>query len=134
MEPTAKDIATILDTEPSLGLTLGTDLYYSRTPHSPDDCVTIVDTPGSEPMLTLQKNTSNYFYPGISIQVRATEYEDAYASLLAISEYLHAQSNITIASTYYALIKALNEPQVLHYDENDRVIMFVNFDVQRRRI
>ena len=132
MESTAKDIATILDGESSLGLTLATDLFYARIVPKPDDCVIVMDTPGGPPQLTTQKNTSDYYYSGVTVYVRSTKYDTAYASLFAILEYLHAQSQITVGTTYYALIKAVNDPQLLHYDENDRPLLFINFEVQRR--
>lgn len=132
MESTAKDIVTMLEGESSLGLTKGTDLFYSRMNNSPDDVVVVFDTPGAPPLLTYQKNTSNYHYTGVSIQVRNTKYNDAYALMQQILEYLHGESNITVGTTLYTIIKAINDPQVLHYDENDRPIMFVNFEIQRR--
>lgn len=133
MESTAKDIVTILDGESSLGLTSATDLFYSRmTDGMPNDVVVVNDTPGGPPALTNQRNTSNYYYSGVTVWVRGTKYNTAYDTLFAILEFLHAQSQITVGTTYYSLIKAVNDPQLLHYDENDRPVLFVNFEVQRR--
>lgn len=133
MNSTAKDIVTILDGESSLGLTQTTDLFYARlTDGMPDDCVVVMDTPGAPPQLTNKKDTSDYYYSGVSVWVRGTKYDTAYDSLFAIMEYLHAQSQITVGTTYYALIKAVNDPQLLHYDEKDRPVLFVNFEIQRR--
>ena len=134
MESTAKDIVTMLEGESSLGLTKGTDLFYSRMNNAPDDVVVVFDTSGAPPILTYQKSTSNYHYPGVSIQVRNTKYNDAYALMQQILEYLHGESNITVGTTLYTIIKAINDPQVLHFDDNDRVIMFVNFEIQRRDV
>lgn len=133
MESTAKDIVTILDGESSLGLTSAVDLFYARMNDTPDNCVVVVDTPGGPPALTNQRNTSNYYYSGVTVWVRGTKYNTAYDTLFAILEFLHAQSQITVGTTYYALIKAVNDPQLLHYDENDRPVLFVNFEVQRRQ-
>ena len=132
MNSAAKDIVSILNGESSLGLTSGTDLFYSRMPDSPDKCVTCFDTPSRSPMMTYKQLTSKYYYSGVSVWARDIAYDNAYSTLQAILEFLHANWNITVGSTYYALIKALNEPQVLNYDKNDRIIMMVNFDVQRR--
>jgi len=132
MESTAKDIVAILDGESSLGLTMGIDLFYSRMPSKPSDCVTVYDTPGGPPLLTYRKSTSSYYYSGISVMVRRSKYDDSYTLMFQILEYLHAQRNITVGATYYALIRAVNDPQLLHYDENDRAVIFVNFDVQRK--
>ena len=132
MESTAKDILTILAGEASLDLEGTRNLFFSRMPNTPDACVVVYDTPGGPPALTNQKNTSNYYYSGISVMVRDTKYEDAYNLLFKILEFLHGSSQITIGTTYYALIKAVNDPQLLHFDENDRSVLFVNFDIQRR--
>lgn len=133
MVSTAKDIVTILNGESSLGLTEATDLFYARMNDvMPQDSVVVIDTPGGPPQLTTQKNTSNYYYSGVSVQVRNSDYDTGYNLLFQILEFLHAQSQITVGTTYYALIKATNDPQLLHYDENDRPVFFVNFEVQRR--
>ncbi len=132
MNSAAKDIANILDGESALGLTLGTDLFHSWMPDSPDALVVVYDNPGGPPMLTYKKSTSNYYYSSVSVQARDVNVDDAYASIFAIFDFLHASSSIVEAGTYYALIKALNDPQELHRDQNDRIVMFVNFEVQRR--
>ncbi len=132
MNSTAVDISTILAADTTLALTEATDLYISRFPDNPDECVLIVDNPGNPPLLTLSKSTSDYFNSSVNIQARAIDYTTAWDQLFAIIEFLHASSNIVEAGTYYALIRALGDPQLLHYDKNDRVVVHVNFEVQRR--
>ena len=132
MNSTATDIATLLDGDTSLGLTIGTDLFTGRMPDQPADCVVVYDNPGDAPMLTYKKATSNYFYSSVSVRIRNTNYTAGWTQIFAILEFLHASSQDVIDGTYYALIKAMNDPQVLHWDDNDRVLMFVNFEVQRR--
>lgn len=132
MNPASKDIATLLNDNSSLGLTLGTDLFYARMPDSPQNCTTVFDNPGASPMLTIEKPTSNYFYSSVTVQVRNTVYETGYTELFDILTYLHAESGIIIGDVIYTLIKAENEPQLLGWDDNDRAVFFVNFEVQRR--
>lgn len=134
MNPTSEDIATMLNAESSLGLTLATDLFFAQIPPKPADCVAVFDSPGAPPQLTYKKATSDYYYSGVTVQVRNTSYGGAYDLAFQIMEFLHGESNITIGSTLYTLIKAVNDPQLLHYDEGDRPIMFINFDVQRRAV
>ena len=128
----AQDITTLLDGDTSLGLTLGTDLFISRMPNQPDDCVVVYDNPGGAPMLTYKKATSNYYYSSVSVRIRNVTYSAGWTQMFDILEFLHASSQDVVGTTYYALIKAMNDPQVLHWDDNDRVLMFVNFEVQRR--
>ena len=134
MNPASKDIAQYLAGESSLGLVLGTSLFYARMPDSPDDCVTVMDNPGDAPMLTYDKATSNYYYSSVSVRVRNTDYAAGWAVIFAILTFLHGlgQQNSVDASSYYGVVKAMNDPQVLYWDNNDRVTFFINFEIQRK--
>lgn len=134
MNPASKDIANILDGVSSLGLTLNTDLFHARMPDGDDfqNAVNVLDIGGEPPMLTTQRDTSNYYYSAVSIQVRNTDYDTGYGIAFDIMGYLHAQSGITEAGTLYTLIKATNDPQLLGWDDNDRPVFVVNYEVQRR--
>lgn len=136
MNPASKDIADFLNDDTALGLTLATDLFYGRMPDSPDDCITVFDNPGDGPSLTLDKATSDYYYSSVSIRARNTDYATGWAQMFNILEYLHGlgQLNAIDNSSYYGVIKAMNDPQVLYWDENDRVIFFINFEIQRKPI
>ena len=134
MNPAGKDIASILEDQSSLGLTLATDLFYGRLIDGDgfDNIVAVVDNPGDAPQLTLQKDTSGYKYSSVSIYVRNVDYDDGYAVIDSIVDYLHGLSGIVESGTLYTLVRAMADPQVLEYDENDRVVFMVNFEVQRR--
>lgn len=134
MNPASKEICQFLEGESSLGLTFGTDLFFGRMPDSPDLCVTVMDNPGEPPMLTYKKGTSNYYYSSVSVRVRSIDYAEGWDLMFSILEYLHGLSelNSTDNSMYYALIRAMNDPQVLYWDDNDRVTFFINFDIQRK--
>jgi hypothetical protein len=134
MNPPCKDIAEFLGDESSLDLTLGTDLFFGRMPDQPNICVCVFDNPGDPPMLTLDKPTSRYFYSSVSVRVRENSYEAGWTKLNDIIAYLHGlnQQNCVDESSYYGLIKALNDPQVLYWDKNDRVVFFSNFEIQRK--
>lgn len=132
MNPASKDIATLLSEQSALALTIATNLFFSRMPDQPDDCVSVIDNPGEAPMLAQKKLSSNYHYSSVSIQVRNTDYANGWDVINDIMQFLHGHSDETINSTYYTLIRALNDPQVLAYDQNERVIFMVNFEVQRR--
>lgn len=134
MNPAGKDIANILQDLSSLGLTLATDLFYGRMPDGAnlDNIVAVIDNPGDAPQLTLQKTTSGYKFSSVSIQVRNVDYDDGYEVINDIIDYLHGLSGVVESGTLYTLVKAMADPQVLEFDENDRVIFMVNFEVQRR--
>jgi len=130
MNACAKDIATLLHNQ-GLGV-LGTDLFYSRMPVSPQDCVIVYDNSGAPPMLQLVKERSTYSYHSIHIRSRATKYDTAHEKLMAISTYLHGLHHVVLGDTYYALVRAVTAPVHLHYDENDRPVLLVNYEVQRK--
>ncbi len=131
MNSASKDIVDILNGESSLGLTLLTDLFGNRMPNEPVDCVTVLDLPGGPPMLTLRKSSSSYYYSAVSVQVRNSDYAAGYALINSIFVFLHGLNGVDQGGTSYHLIKAMLDPQLLHYDENDRPVFVVNFEVQR---
>lgn len=134
MNPASKDIADFIDDNTDLGLVLGRDLFYGRLPENPSIAVCVFDNPGDGPSLTLDKATSNYFHSSISVRVRHNDYVVGWRQIFAITEYLHGlnQQEGIDSSSYYGVIKAMNDPQVLYWDKNDRVIFFVNFEIQRK--
>ena len=131
MNPPQKDIAEIL-VDQGLSLVIGTNLFHTRMPKAPDNLVCIFDNPGSAPLLSYNKATSDYYYSSVSVQVRNVVYSSAYSQLFDILTFLHAASNIVEDGTLYTLIKAMDDPRLLHWDENDRAVLLVNFEVQRR--
>lgn len=136
MNPASQDIANFLAAETPLSLTLATNLFYARMPDQSDFCVTVLDNPGDSPMLTFDKATSNYFFSSVSVQVREVDYAAGWTAMFNILTYLHglSQTNSIDGTAYYSVIKAMNDPQVLHWDHKGRVIFFVNFEVQRKPI
>jgi hypothetical protein len=132
MNPASKDIATLLNGESSIGLALGTDLFYSKIPSSPQNCVSIFDNIGSAPMLTLKKETSDYLFSSVNVQVRNTNYDNGYSVIKGIFDYLHGLHGLVIVGTEYLLIRAIDEPGLLAYDNNERPIFSVNFEIHRK--
>lgn len=137
MNASCKDIATMLNDESSLGLTLMTDLFYNYLPPEKEgivgsDIVSVMDNGGGEPMLQLSKILSDYYFPSVNVQVRNYDHDSGYAQIFSIFQFLHGTSDVVVNSTYYALIKAISDPQLLHRDQNERYVFVVNFDIQRK--
>ncbi len=130
MNAPSQDIATLLETS-DIGLTLASDLFISREPDSPDNCVTLYDTPGSSPVVFMNKN-EKYFYPSIQVRIRNNDYRQGYALGKQIVTKLHGEGQTEINDTYYSLIAAQSEPFLLKYDKNNRAIFIINFNLQRR--
>jgi len=132
MNSVAQDIKDMLEAESSLGLTFATDLFVGREPAEPNDCVTIFDTPGGAPIATLEGGNDNYYYSAAQIRVRNTSYTAAWALMNEIRDSLHGRANETWNGTLYTVILAANDPFILDWDENQRIRLIVNFNLQRR--
>lgn len=109
-------------------LTLGTDLYLSYQPESPDDVVTIYDTGGVEPDRYLP--TAD---PTAQILVRASQYETAHNRATEIAEALHGLHNQTLGDHYVYYIFLLGEPAHIGRDKRNRDEISINVHVKTRR-
>ena len=134
MNSYSKDIVQLLSDEVSVSLTQAVDLFYARMPTTPQNCTVVYDESGPPPLLQYVKSRSNYYYSSVSIRVRNTDYDAAWVIMDEIQTFLHGHSQVVINGTFYALIKAINPPHQLHFDENDRVVLIINFEVQRRPV
>lgn len=125
------DIKDLIEAESSLALTFATDVFVGSEPASPENCVTIFDTPGFPPQLTFKKG-ENYFYPSIQIRVRNKIYIGGWALINEIKEFLHGRGPETINGTLYTAMICSGEPALLDWDDNERARFVVNFELQRR--
>jgi hypothetical protein len=137
MNPASEDTCNLIDGVTSLGLikldgTGSGNLCFGREPVSPDNIVTVQDNPGGAPMLTLRQSESSYFYSSVNIRVRNTDYRNGYSVIKSIVDYLHGLSGVTEGGTTYLLFKAMEDPQLLSYDDNDRPIWICNFEIHRK--
>lgn len=130
MNVPSEDIKDMLEAESSLGLTFATNLFIGKEPPTPDDCVTIFDTFGSPPQLTL--DNQKYENPSIQIRVRSVDYKTGWNLIADIVDVLHGQAQETWNTTLYSVIYATNSPALLDWDDNDRCRFIVNFNIQRR--
>jgi len=130
----SEDIKDMIVADTGLGLVFGTDLFIAREPTLPKNCVTIFDTPGRPPQLTLggKKANENYYYPSIQIRVRNTGYVAGWALVESIRDSLHGRAQETWNGTLYSVIYCSSGPVMLDWDENNRVRFVVNFNIQRR--
>lgn len=131
MNPPSKDICSILAAA-SLGLTFGTNMFVGLEPDSPDTCVTVFDTPGYPPELTLNPEDSNFYRPSVQVRVRAAGYATAYELAKDIMVELHGMNHEEWGSMTYEAIKCSQEPFLLDYDTKNRPRFVANFDIQRK--
>ncbi len=132
MNACSTDIKDMLVEDADLGLVFKNNLFISREPTSPANCVTIYDAPGGGVDLTANGQAERYYRHDIQVRIRNVSYTEAWALSHSIMDRLHARSGETWNNTFYALITCVNPPFVLTWDDNNRVIMVVNFRIQRR--
>jgi len=106
-------------------------LFVGREPATPDNCVVVFDIPGSSPLLTLERGEA-YYYPGVQVRVRNINYLTGWALIHDIQALLHGVHGEIWNSTTYDLIKAMNNPFLLDWDENDRARFICDFNISRK--
>ena len=127
MNSPAVDIAGILVTA-GVG-TIKTDLFVSKQPTTPDECVTVFDTGGFPP-------ESNYVYekPTVNVRVRGKKggYRNAYAVTASVKDALHDKTNEDIDSVSRIIaIWCMGDIIPLGDDDNGRPMFSVNFRIHR---
>lgn len=132
MNPASEDIKDMLEAESSLGLTFATDLFIGKEPDQPDNIATIYDSVSSPPQLTLHGQEDTYYYPSLQIRVRNTSYLDGWNLINDITTSLHGRAHETWNGTLYTVIYCSSGPALLTWDDDNRVIFIVNFNLQRR--
>jgi hypothetical protein len=133
MNAPSVDIRDMLEAESSLGLVFGDNLFIGKDPTTPQNMVTIFDTYGRPPQLTLGgQEEGNYYYPSIQIRVRSVSYQLGWNLIYDIMTSLHGRAQETWNGTLYTVIYCSSGPALLDWDDNGLVRFIVNFNLQRR--
>jgi len=104
--------------------TLGDNVFLGLMPDKPDNCIALFEYAGSPPDLHW-----NGEYPGLQVRVRNKGYAAARTKIGEVMDKLHGLHEQTLSGTRYLLIKARGSPEVLKRDNNNRVELFVNFEI-----
>lgn len=104
--------------------TLGTNIFLGLMPDEPDNCIALFEYAGSPPDLHWSGE-----YPGLQVRVRNKSYAAARTKIGEAMTALHGLHEQTLSGTRYLLIKARGSPEVLKRDNNNRVELFVNFEI-----
>lgn len=133
MNSAATDIADILAAEGSLSLTLATNLFVGKETPTPDNTVTVFDTPGRAPQLTIGgQSDPGYYFPAVQVRVRNNDYQTGWDILNTIKTVLHGLAHEVWNGTTYELIECTGDPGLLDWDENDRARFVATFYIQRK--
>lgn len=112
--------------------TLGTDLFLSLLPESPDNGVVLIENTGVAPIFTQgSTNLPKLERPEIQVLVRHTSYATGRANAETVYRLLTQVTNATINGNLYQRIEAIASPALMERDVNRRVIFTTNFNVIR---
>jgi hypothetical protein len=132
MNSVGTDVASMLTTA-GFG-TLGTEIHVGREPETPNNTITIFETPGRGLDLTMDSyNNFSYEYKAVQIRVRNEGYVAGEALIRNITMSLHGRAQQTVGDTLYSVIYCSSGPAVLEWDNNNRIIFIVNLEIQRRK-
>lgn len=126
MKSPADHIKDLIEDETDLVFT--EDLNVGQEPATPDNCVTLYDTPGAGPLMML--NQSGYEYGGLQVRVRNRSYRDGFEKAYEIQEILHNKT-YDKDGVSYELITCDTSPALLGYDDKGRVLVTANYTIQR---
>lgn len=107
------------------------DLFVGREPTSPGNVLVIFDQPNQGPQLLYQKEESRYEYSSIQCRSRHTDYDTAMQWARICVSVLHGIGNFELNGAFYTLVRALDNPALLTWDDSNRAKVIVNFEVQR---
>jgi hypothetical protein len=131
MNSVSEDVKDMLVDNSSLGLEFAVDLFIATMPATPDNVITLYDTGGRRPSLTYNDGEAAYKYNTLQIMVRNNDYKAGYDIADQIYAYLNKTSHILQNGSYYSVIIANNEPELIGRDDSDRFLLSMNFEVQR---
>jgi len=124
-----EDIGAYVDANTSL--TLGSTLYLSMLPETPDDVVAIIEDSGMSPLFTHgASNLPKLERPGIQVIIRNRSYATGRSLANDIWRLLAQVANQTINGNLYQRIEPVASPAV--YDRDRTYVWFsTNFYVIR---
>ena len=126
----SEDIAGLLASDSSLGLTEGIDLFVGNIPNTVKGfCVVVYDYPGEGPDAWVDTERNNI---QVNIIGQKLDYQHAGEAANNIMAFLHGQANFELNGTFYLSIFALRGLNFIGFDENDRPMFGLSFVVSRR--
>ena len=132
MNSVGTDISTML-VNGGFG-SLGSEIFVGREPETPANTITIYETPGRGMDLTFDSyGNYSYEYRAVQIRVRNESYVSGELITRNIMTSLHGWAQETVGDTLYSVIYCSNGPALLEWDDNNRCVFIINFEIQRRK-
>jgi len=122
-------IGTYIDTN-SGDLTIGTNLFLSKMPNSPDYCVAVYETSGISPIETFGATAFEIDRPSVQVVVRATrdDYVTARDKAITLRNLICALTNVSVSGVTVLRVKSAGSVLPLGVDELDRPKVSFNVD------
>lgn len=111
--------------------TLGSTLFLSTMPETPDACVAVYEYEGTEPDFTMGAGLYAIQRPRIQVKARGLreDYPNTRDKANAARDALSAIVNQTLSGVQFVRISPSGSTMPLGLDENDRPMVVVNFQV-----
>jgi hypothetical protein len=131
MNSAAADTASYLDAQGigTFAATSGWAIYVSKEPTAPNDTITLYDTVGFNP-----DPDNGVYNPSMQIRIRGNSYPVIYAKAEAILAELIVPAGVVIGTTNYLGWWQQGSIELIGYDDNDRAIMVLNFNITRQEV
>lgn len=129
MSTILESVGNYIDTN-STDLTLGTNLFLSKMPESPDFCVAVFEYEGLPPIETFGSSGFSVDRPSLQIMVRATreDYVTARDKAATLRNLISGISNTTISDIGILRVASLGSIMPLGVDELERPMIVFNMD------
>ncbi len=129
MSTVLESVGNYIDTN-SADLTLGTNLFLSKMPESPDFCVAVFEYEGLPPIETFGSSGFSVDRPSLQIMVRATreDYVTARDKAATLRNLISGISNTTISDIGILRVASLGSIMPLGVDELERPMIVFNMD------
>ena len=109
--------------------TVGTDIFVGYLPDTPDSCIAVLETGGTEPDAYLP-----FREPTFQVLIRNTTFEEGQTKLASVRSTLHQLNNITLVTGgfYFYYILAIAEGGHIGRDDVGRDMFSINFKAKLR--
>lgn len=122
------EVGTFLQSA-GLSLTLGTNLFLSLLPETPNDCTAIYEVAGIPPAIVMSTDLPGIDQPRLQVVTRSTSYSTARTKADTIWKALLGVRDETLSGVYYLAINALDSPSPTARDHVQRERIMANFQV-----
>lgn len=129
----ADDVAAYLVAQ-SHASAVGTDIFVNQLPDTPDEAISVYDTPGLESDQAFNDGSAGeavLIHPAVQVRKRHTDGDDAMDDALGIFNELDGLGKATLNSVDYEYIKANHMPYLLEIDEKRRPVVVCNYQLTR---